>query len=552
MKKLSNILCLVVVLLTVVEFGESKKRIHGNIRKKQPARFSEPRSLPYEDILRFKAKRRQQIQARLKSENSTITNSTSSNSTLFSNETTTTTPKPPQIVCYGDLGCFSDEAPFDNTGAVPQSPDYIDTKFYVFTRSNPTIEDRQEISYEDTSSLRMSHFNPKNPVKVLIHGFFSNPIDVPPFWPRDAMMEILKRDDMNVIVVDWNKGAVAPNYFAAASNIRVVAAQTAKLIVFLMEETGCSLDQFHLVGHSLGAHTSGLVGARLPGLPRITGLDPAEPFFEDEDPVVRLDAADALFVDVIHTDGGEILSGAWGLDLPVGDVDFYPNGGKGQPGCSNTWVGAISSLFDSSLELTDSMDCSHSRAYQLYIDSINNPCKLIAYPCRSYDDFVAGRCWDCSNNACPVMGYDVDSNLNARGSVYLSTGENAPYCAYEYRVVLKTKPGMTFCRGQITINIAGTYQSTGPMNFFEGDSEGIDADREYVGIFASNVRLDTVKELTLTYTRTTNFLFSWGSYGDLELERVDIQSNVGMSASSCGDTIVRENGMVTIATFNKC
>ena len=33
------------------------------------------------------------------------------------------------------------------------------------------------------------------------------------------------------------------------------------------------------------------------------GLDPAGPYFENTDPSVRLDPTDALFVDVIHTDG---------------------------------------------------------------------------------------------------------------------------------------------------------------------------------------------------------------------------------------------------------
>lgn len=34
----------------------------------------------------------------------------------------------------------------------------------------------------------------------------------------------------------------------------------------------------------------------------IPGLDPAGPYFDESDPRVRLDASDALFVDVIHTD----------------------------------------------------------------------------------------------------------------------------------------------------------------------------------------------------------------------------------------------------------
>ena len=39
------------------------------------------------------------------------------------------------------------------------------------------------------------------------------------------------------------------------------------------------------------------------------GLDPAEPFFEGTETIVRLDPSDADFVDVIHTDGKPILAG---------------------------------------------------------------------------------------------------------------------------------------------------------------------------------------------------------------------------------------------------
>ena len=38
------------------------------------------------------------------------------------------------------------------------------------------------------------------------------------------------------------------------------------------------------------------------------GLDPAGPYFENTDKVVRLDPTDAMFVDAIHTDGESILT----------------------------------------------------------------------------------------------------------------------------------------------------------------------------------------------------------------------------------------------------
>lgn len=63
----------------------------------------------------------------------------------------------------------------------------------------------------------------------------------------------------------------------------------------------------HMIGHSLGAHTAGYAGERITGLGRITGLDPAEPYFQGMPPFVRLDPTDAKFVDVIHTDGKSIF-----------------------------------------------------------------------------------------------------------------------------------------------------------------------------------------------------------------------------------------------------
>lgn len=61
---------------------------------------------------------------------------------------------------------------------------------------------------------------------------------------------------------------------------------------------------------------------------RITGLDPALPFFATPNSEWKLDPEDADFVDVIHTNAG-----LFGKIERCGDVDFYFNGGQSQPRC---------------------------------------------------------------------------------------------------------------------------------------------------------------------------------------------------------------------------
>ena len=78
----------------------------------------------------------------------------------------------------------------------------------------------------------------------------------------------------------------------------------------------------------------------------MSALDPTGPYFESTDPAVRLDPTDAQFVDSIHTDAGTLLDFGLGVRQPMGHVDFFPNGGKFQPGCPHnkfpaTIVGGI-------------------------------------------------------------------------------------------------------------------------------------------------------------------------------------------------------------------
>ncbi|XP_027698364.1 lipase member I-like isoform X2 [Vombatus ursinus] len=235
-----------------------------------------------------------------------------------------------------------------------------------------------------------TNFNITKKTVWIIHGY--RPTGSPPSWLSTFLERLLKKEDVNVIVVDWNWGATTLIYQRAVQNTRKVA-------VFLKEHIdkmltfGASLDSFHFVGMSLGAHISGFVGQMFNGqLGRITGLDPAGPFFSGKPPHKRLDYTDAQFVDVIHSD-----SNALGIKQPLGHIDFYPNGGKTQPGCPKSIFSGASFI-----------KCNHQRAVHLFMTSLEAKCDLTAYPCHSHKDYRNGKCTICEGfkpKPCPKLVY---------------------------------------------------------------------------------------------------------------------------------------------------
>ncbi|KAG0409748.1 hypothetical protein HPB47_013131, partial [Ixodes persulcatus] len=145
------------------------------------------------------------------------------------------------------------------------------------------------------------------------------------------------RDDCNVIIVDWSRGAKTLNYVFAAGNSALVGRQLSLLTQRLLKVYGLNASRVHCIGHSLGGHAAGFFGRHFKEktgllIGRISALDVAEPLFSDSG--VSVCSEDAQFVDVIHTSEGHwyIRSGL-GITKPVGHVDFYPNFGERQPGC---------------------------------------------------------------------------------------------------------------------------------------------------------------------------------------------------------------------------
>ncbi|XP_022779802.1 inactive pancreatic lipase-related protein 1-like isoform X1 [Stylophora pistillata] len=332
----------------------------------------------------------------------------------------------PKEVTYGKYGTFKEQpnvrwSIFIRRPSLPESPSTVGTTFHLFTRGGSlTVDD------EDYTNLMGSDFDISRRTIFIIHGFNEGKDT----WAVRMKDALLNQEDCNVILVDWSEGAknqpnidLLKSYLQAAGNTRLVGAQVAELIRFLISSDARSHEpEFYIVGFSLGAQTAGYAGSYLRNkaemtLSRITGLDPANPFFRNADVNYRLDPSDAEYVDVIHTD-----MDVAGTDKATGHTDFYPNGGKSQPGCKSDRLG---------LDSLKNLACDHMRATEYYIATIepkkDEPdCSWKAYPCGRYSDFEKRRCMTC-NGECPTMGYLADKTKRT-GEFYLDTNHQAPFC----------------------------------------------------------------------------------------------------------------------------
>uniref|UniRef100_A0A1B6MCF6 Lipase domain-containing protein n=1 Tax=Graphocephala atropunctata TaxID=36148 RepID=A0A1B6MCF6_9HEMI len=260
----------------------------------------------------------------------------------------------------------------------------------------------KEVNIGNIQELYDGGFNLFKSTKILIHGWLDSATNKN-YFVEQVREAYLLAEDVNIIAVNWPRLAMS---FYSLSRIAVtpVGRYTAEFVDFLISEVGVSPASLHLLGHSLGAHIVGVVGESVTfgNLSRITGLDPAAPLFNPDVPNGRLDASDAEFVDVIHTEGGIV-----GYYEPCGHVDFYPNGGSRQPGCG-----------------ADYLVCSHRRSYKYFAESVTSD-GFISTTCDTWEDYEQGQC---TNNTKTVMGENVD--ISANGCYYLYTNPSRPYAKW--------------------------------------------------------------------------------------------------------------------------
>ncbi|XP_058681263.1 lipase member I isoform X2 [Ammospiza caudacuta] len=292
----------------------------------------------------------------------------------------------------------------------------LHVQLLLYTRKNRDCAERL-IEHNVTAS---EYLNTTKKIVFVIHGY--RPTGSPPAWLGDMKRLLLSSEDMNLIIVDWNRGATTVIYRIAVKNCRKVA-EILKNYIDQMLVGGASLDSLYLIGVSLGAHIAGFVGQKYKGkLGRITGLDPAGPSFTGEPPDHRLDPTDAQFVDVIHSD--------------IDGLHYFK--------------------------------CDHQRSVFLFLASLKNWCDMITYPCDSYLDYKRGKCMDCDAfqpMSCPVVGYHADRwkklliPYSSPTKAYFDTSGKDPFCLYNYILEIITWNKSTR-RGFIEVKIMDNAGNT--------------------------------------------------------------------------------------------
>jgi pimeloyl-ACP methyl ester carboxylesterase len=273
--------------------------------------------------------------------------------------------------------------------------------------------------------------NPQLPIAFIIHGLNDHGKRQ---WIQDMAFDYARYFESNVCGVNWSPLSINFYTVAARSTDRV-AEVMAKFIKSLVP-LGFPLERVTLVGHSMGAHISGMIGHRLKGkVGKIIGLDPAGPYFTTLVPRSkkrRLDKSSARFVQAIHTDKTII-----GTEMNLGHQDFYPSGGATpQPGCflpilqpgamgSSEFLKVLTEILNPDVFFFCSKAktvCSHFKAVEYFFYSLNPANRFVGVKCPNYGTFTSGACD--SNRKAQIGLYD---SFTETGVFYLEVSPLPPF-----------------------------------------------------------------------------------------------------------------------------
>ncbi|KAM4033002.1 pancreatic triacylglycerol lipase-like isoform 2-T2 [Anomaloglossus baeobatrachus] len=401
-------------------------------------------------------------------------------------------------VCYSRIGCFTDNVPWAGTverpiSQLPWSPDRINVRFLLFTKSNPT--NFQEVNAVNPSTISASNFRTSRKTRFIIHGFVDK-------GEESWLMDMCK------------------------SNF------------------GYSPGNVHVIGHSLGAHAAGEVGKRRRGIARITGLDPAEPYFQGTPIEVRLDPSDAAFVDAIHTDAAPMIPNiGFGMSQLLGHVDFFPNGGEEMPGCKKNALSQIVDIDGIWQGTRDFVACNHLRSYKYYSETILRPDAFVGFPTSTYSSFNSGSGFPCPSGGCPLMGHYADSYKGASGQkFFLRTGDSSSFARWRYKVTIQVV-GTLNVQGFFHVSLFGPNGNTRQYEIFKGYINTGNAYTGYIDVESDVGPLNRVK--FVWNNNVINPLFPTIGASSATVQ----YGKDGVSYRFCGSGTVREE---VLQTLNPC
>ncbi|KAL0972694.1 hypothetical protein UPYG_G00193590 [Umbra pygmaea] len=362
---------------------------------------------------------------------------------------------------------------------------------------------------------------PISPTVIIVPG--RRPASHQPSWVRRMAWELLQEGPVNILVADW----LLPPEQGITEGAREVGVSLAQVIQTLLDQ-GLSPELFHLIGFGVGAHVSGMAGARLKGtIGRITGLDPFSPEFSEADSRLSLDHTDARYVDVIHTNfyPNEPVA-ALGISRPLGHVDFYVGKGYLLPGCPQSLMKRERYLL-----------CSHQWAYRLFTSSIRSPCPLTAIPCPGLEDYQRAACTGCQHpgvNGCPklvpslilpfqqlrnsldrsVDGYDIrwlppDRPINFQQlTAVLDITSTAPFCVTPFMMEVELAGNMSL-EARVFIQVTGEVRKT-PVMLVSGPSlVQLDPHQTYQFMVSIDYRLREFRSMSLEFNSQRLLYFPW-------------------------------------------
>ncbi|XP_017780095.1 PREDICTED: inactive pancreatic lipase-related protein 1-like [Nicrophorus vespilloides] len=414
--------------------------------------------------------------------------------------------------CFEDIGCVDFNEKWYDEKYRPRNLDPLDrhtirTEFLLM--KNPKNEST-ELVYDVMSlkkeTVEVAGFRKGTCTIFIIHDFTSNGYTG---WIKHIVVALSRKTDCNVISIDWQAGAEPP-LEQALSNARVVALEAKMFITMLKECFNQSPETLHVIGHGVGSHIAGYIGKSICGLQRITALDPTGPFFAHMPKEVRLDADDARYVEVLHTDHFNHRS--QGSKFPFGHANFLINDALHQPGCND------SSHMPSFVDLRrDSLQegkilpaCSHKRSFKYYIQALEEcECKFIGIHCVDYESFLMGQCNSCpGNGTCATFGLEPPSVKTKNNNYYILTNEHTPFCMISYTV------NITLEGGEVSKDVEGYFEMiliddnskvTNATNTLSGAMRKMTTGHFYKFVFyASLPPINKVKEAKVRWNYNSN------------------------------------------------